>query len=167
MVTKERFSQGMTVQQYLEQMTTNKDRLLQALQEIKIKPEDRKAFERLQKPLKILVITEDWCSDALTAVPVLVKLAEGLSDVEIRVFLRDKNPDLMDQYLNQGQYRSIPVFAFFDREMNEITRFIERPVQVTEFIEKKLRELRQALRQEHQGEWRQAVVEEVRSLLKV
>ena len=167
MVTTERFQQGMTVQQYLDQMTTNKDRFLQALQEVKIKPEDRKAFERLPKPLKILVITEDWCSDALTAVPVLIKLAEGLSDVEIRVFLRDKNPDLMDQYLNQGQYRSIPVFAFFDREMNEITRFIERPVQVTEFIEKKLRELRQALRQEHQGEWRQAVVEEVRSLLKV
>ena len=167
MVTKERFQQGMTVQQYLDQMTTNKERLLQALQEIKIKPEDRKAFEQLPKPLKILVITEDWCSDALTAFPALVKLVEGLRDVEMRVFLRDKNPDLMDQYLNQGQYRSIPVFAFFNREMNEITRFIERPQQVTEFIEKKLRELRQALRQEHQGEWRQAVVEEVKSLLKV
>jgi hypothetical protein len=157
----------MTFPQYLDQMGTNKDTFMKFLSEIKIRPEDREALAKLGRKLKVMVITEDWCGDALYNVPVLAKLVEGNPNVEMRVFLRDKNPDLMDQYLNQGQYRSIPVFAFFDREMNEITRFIERPVQVTEFIEKKLRELRQALRQEHQGEWRQAVVEEVRSLLKV
>ena len=47
----------------------------------------------------------------------------------MRVFLRDKNPDLMDQYLNQGMFRSIPVFAFFDEDMNEVARFVERPPQ--------------------------------------
>jgi len=93
-------------------------------------------------------------------------LTEGVPGIEMRVFLRDKNPDLMDQYLNQGIYRSIPVFAFFDEQMNEVARFIERPPKVTEQIEAKMLAVRRALRAEQALEWRQTVVDEVRGLLK-
>ena len=127
MVTKERFAQGMTVQQYLDQMGTNKDTFVKFLGEIKVKPEDKKALDSLGKKLKCMIITEDWCGDALYNVPVLLKLIEGNPNIETRVFLRDKNPDLMDQYLNQGMFRSIPVFAFFDENMNEVARLLERP----------------------------------------
>ena len=80
--------------------------------------------------------------------------------------LRDKNPDLMDQYLNQGMFRSIPVFAFFDENMTEMARFIERPKEQTEEIEKKMLEVRRALRAERYLDWRGGVVREIRSLLK-
>jgi len=166
-ITKERFQQGMTFQQYLDQMGTNKEKFVQFLQEIKIRPEDREALKKLGgTKLNVLVITEDWCGDALYNIPVLAKLVEGLPNVEMRVFLRDQNPDLMDQYLNQGIYRSIPVFAFFDENMNEVARFIERPPKVTEAIDQKMLEVRRALRAQHLEEWRQAVVDEVRGLLK-
>src|SRR5256885_1466443 len=167
MLTKERFAQGMTFQQYLDQMGTNKEKFVQLLQEAKIKPEDRAALDKLGKKLKVLVITEDWCGDALYNFPVLAKLVEGHPGVELRVFLRDKNPDLMDQYLNQGLYRSIPVFAFFDESMNEIARFIERPPKLTEQLEKAMLKARKKLRAENLEAWRQEVVSEVRSLLKV
>lgn len=168
MVTRERFKQGMTFQQYLDQMGTNKEKFVEFLREIKIRPEDREALKRLGgKKLNVLVITEDWCGDALYNFPVLAKLVEGLPNVEMRVFLRDQNPDLMDQYLNQGIYRSIPVFAFFDENMKEVARFIERPPKVTEVIEQKMLEVRRALRAERKEEWRQAVVDEIRELLKV
>jgi hypothetical protein len=152
MITKERFAQGMTFQQYLDQMGTNKEKFVQLLQEVKIKSEDRAALDKLGKKLKILVLTE---------------LVEGHPGVELRVFLRDKNPDLMDQYLNQGLYRSIPVFAFFDESMKEVARFLERPPAQTEEIEKKMLEVRRALRAERYPEWREGVVKEIRSLLKV
>jgi len=167
MVTKERFAQGMTFQQYLDQMGTNKEKFVQFLGEIKIKPEDRAALDRLGTKLKILVLTEDWCGDALYNVPVLARMVEGNPNIELRVFLRDKNPDLTNQYLNQGIYRSIPVFAFFDEGMNELARFIERPPAQTEEIEKKMLEARRALRAERSLEWREGVVREIRSLLKV
>lgn len=166
MVTKERFQQGMTFQQYLDQMGTNKEKFVQFLQEIKVRPEDREAIKKLaEEKLNVLVITEDWCGDALYNVPVLAKLVEGLPNVEMRVFLRDQNRDLMDQYLNQGLYRSIPVVGFFDDNMKEVARFIERPPKVTEVIEQKMLEVRRTLRAEHLEEWRQAVVDEVRQLL--
>ena len=167
MLTKERFAQGMTVQQYLDQMGTNKETFMKFLSEIKIKPEDKAALATMGKKLKVVVITEDWCGDALYNVPVLFKLVEGNPDVELRVFLRDKNPDLMDQYLNKGMFRSIPVFAFFDENMNEVARLLERPPKVTEELEAKMLEVRKAMRAEKLEPWRQDVVNEIRGLLKV
>src|SRR5512132_2716354 len=157
MVTKERFAQGMTVQQYLDQMGTNKDTFVKFLGEIKVTPEDRKALESPGKKLKCMIITEDWCGDALYNVPVLAKLVEGNPNIETRVFLRDKNPDLMDQYLNQGMFRSIPVFAFFDENMNEVARLLERPAKITEQLEKKMLEVRRSMRAENLEQWRQDV----------
>ena len=44
MVTKQRFAQGMTFQQYLDQMTTNKDKFLEGLAAVHLTPEDRAVF---------------------------------------------------------------------------------------------------------------------------
>lgn len=167
MITKERFAQGMTVQQYLDQMGTNKDTFMKFLGEITIKPEDKKALDSLGKKLKCMIITEDWCGDALYNVPVLLKMIEGNPNIETRVFLRDKNPDLMDQYLNKGMFRSIPVFAFFDENMKEVARLLERPPKVTEELEAKMLEVRKAFRAEKIESWRQAIAGEIRTLLKV
>ena len=83
----------------------------------------------------------------------------------MRVFLRDQNPDLMDQYLNRGIFRSIPVFVFFDDHMTEIARFIERPPKITEYMEQKQLELRRQLRAQHGAEWQRAAAEEIRTIL--
>jgi Thioredoxin len=71
----------------------------------------------------------------------------------------------MDQYLNRGLFRSIPVFVFFDRDMNEVARFIERPPKITEYMEQKQLELRRQLRAEHTAEWQQSAAEEIRTIL--
>ena len=166
MVTKEQFKQGMTIEQYLAQMGTNKEKFVELLNTIKIDPADKGALDKYGKKLNVLVITEDWCGDALYNVPVLAKMVEGNPNIEMRIFLRDKNKELMDQYLNQGMFRSIPVFAFFDESMAEVARLLERPPKVTEELEAKMLEVRKALRAEKLDTWREAVVGEVRTLLK-
>lgn len=129
-MTSERFAQGMTFPEYLAQMRTNRERFEKRLADTEINPDDRAALRG--RRLKILVITEDWCGDALVGFPGLAKLVEGEPDVEMRVFLRDPNPDVMDQYLKRGLYRTIPVFVLFDERMNELARFMERQDVVTE-----------------------------------
>ena len=126
MVTRERFAAGMTPQQYLDQMQMNRERFLAALHATSISDGDAQVFDRFAGTRRILVITEDWCGAAIAALPFVLKLAERAPSIETRIFLRDENPDLMDQYLKDGKYRSIPVFAFFDEHMNELARFIER-----------------------------------------
>ena len=56
-------------------------------------------------------------------------MVEGLPNVEMRVFLRDQNPDLMDQYLNRGIFKSIPVFVFFDGDMKEVAPLHRAPAE--------------------------------------
>jgi len=120
----------MTFAAYLAQMRSNKERFEQRMAATDLTPADREAIRR--RKLKILVITEDWCGDALVGFPGLARLVEGEPDVEMRVFLRDANPDVMDQYLKRGLYRTIPVFVFFDEHLTELARFMERQDVVTE-----------------------------------
>lgn len=130
MVTAERFAQGLPIQEYVAQMQTNQDAFTRLLAEAPVRPEDREALRALGRKIKILVITEDWCPDSLRTIPAVARLVDGLPEVEMRVFLRDDNPDVMDQYLKRGQFRAIPVFAVFDEEMNEVGRMIEAKMNV-------------------------------------
>jgi hypothetical protein len=130
MVTAERFAQGLPIQEYVAQMQTNQDAFTRLLTEAPVRPEDREALRALGRKIKILVITEDWCPDSLRTIPAVARLVDGLPEVEMRVFLRDDNPDVMDQYLKRGQFRAIPVFAVFDEEMNEVGRMIEAKMNV-------------------------------------
>lgn len=125
-VTKERFGQGMTVAEYIAQMSMNKARLLAALDSTALAPRDAQVLERFAATRRILVITEDWCGAAIASLPFVIKLAETVPTIETRIFLRDENADLMDQFLKDGRYRSIPVFVFLDEDMQELARFIER-----------------------------------------
>ena len=125
MVTKERFEQGLTLQQYVDHMSVNRERFVEALDELTIGHADAQILERLGGTRRVLVISEDWCGTCLAHVPFVAKLVEDHANIEMRLFPRDANLDLMDQYLKKGRYRSIPVFAFFDEHMNELARFLE------------------------------------------
>ncbi len=140
-VTRERFEQGMTYDEYKAQMTRNRERLEENERTVELSINDIEFFAGLPEPLNVLVITEDWCGDAIANVPILGRLAAESGKLNLRIFLRDQNPDLMDQYLNQGIHRSIPVFAFFDQQFRPIGHWIERPAVITEMQEKMMANL--------------------------
>lgn len=130
-ITRERFDRGMTLEQYKDQMTQNRETFAANEAAAVVRPEDVAFFNGLSEAINTLIITEDWCGDALANVPVLAKLAERTGKLNLRLFLRDQNLDLADQYLKEGKFRSVPVFVFFDQEMRELGHFIERPAQAT------------------------------------
>ncbi len=142
-VTRERFEQGMTYEEYKAQMTRSRDRLEANEQNLQLSQEDLAPFTGLSQPLNVLVLAEDWCGDVIANLPILGRLAQESGKLNLRVFLRDQNLDIMDQYLNQGAHRSIPVFVFFDEDFNEIGRFTERPDSVTELRATKRQEIYQ------------------------
>src|SRR5579871_3020739 len=131
-VTRERFAQGLTYDAFKAQMTRNQDRFAANERRVELDDADLAAFRQVRAPLHVLVLAEDWCGDVIDNLPVLGRLAAESGTLDLRIFLRDQNLDLMDQYLNQGQFRSIPVFVFLDERFDELGRFIERPASVTE-----------------------------------
>ena len=84
--------------------------------------------ERLRKVgggMRLLVLSEDWCSDCFSAVPLVARLAEA-AGVDLRVLARDANPDLMDAYLSSGT-RSIPVVMVLDDDFRVRSWWGPRP----------------------------------------
>jgi len=75
---------------------------------------------------KLLVIAEDWCGDASSTIPVLAKLADTVPGLELRIILRDRNPEVMDRYLTNGS-RSIPIVIALDDAFGELGHWGPRP----------------------------------------
>jgi Thioredoxin len=140
-VSRDRFEQGLTYQQYKEQMTRNREQFDKNETQFQPAPTDVEALRGLPQPLNVAVMAEDWCGDVIANLPVLGKLAQTSGKLNLRVFLRDQNLDIMDQYLKEGKFRSIPVFAFFDQDFNPVGQFIERPASVTELRARKRSEI--------------------------
>ena len=140
-VTKERFEQGMTYADYKAHMTRNRERLEANEQAVEFDAANLAFFQQLPQPLNVLVLAEDWCGDVIAYLPVLGRLADESGKLTLRIFPRDQHLDLMALYLNQGKFQSIPVFAFFDQDFNEIGHWIERPARVSE----KMAQMRQDL----------------------
>lgn len=132
-ISLEQFAEGLTYDAYKAQMTRNQERFAANEQQVVLDPAAVAAARGLRQPLNVLVLAEDWCGDVIDNLPILGSLAAAAGGkLDVRVFLRDQRLDLMDQYLKGGEFRSIPVFVFFDQGFNELGRLIERPDSVTE-----------------------------------
>lgn len=90
-------------------------------------------FEALGVPIRLIVITEDWCGDASNTVPVFARLSEAIPTLELRIVKRDESPDLMDRYLTNGS-KSIPIVIALDGEFEPISSWGPRPVELQEFV---------------------------------
>jgi len=134
-ITRDRFQQGKTFQQYLESGIRNRDLFEQNYQGTTITPEQGSALKELAArpngPRQVVVIGEDWCPDVYRGAGVAQRIAEALG-AEFRFFERDQNKDLIRPYLKGGEFESIPVFVFFDGDHNELGHFIERPAKAND-----------------------------------
>lgn len=82
---------------------------------------------------RLLVIAEDWCGDAVNTVPILAKLADATPGLELRIILRDPNPEVMDRYLTNGS-RSIPIVIALDEEFRELGHWGPRPIELQRWV---------------------------------
>jgi hypothetical protein len=122
------FATGMTMDDYLAQMVQNREQFEANIADAPVTSADIARFSALPEPLKVLVITEDWCGDSLAHLPVLFRLARETGDrLTIRVFKRDEHRDLANQYPMPGGRVAIPIVIFHDGAMHEVGRFLERP----------------------------------------
>ena len=140
-VTRERFDQGLTYEQWKAQMTRNRERHDANEQGLPLSEADLAPFKNLPKKVNVLMLAEDWCGDVIANTPIVGRIASEVDTLNLKVFLRDQNEDLMNQFLKDGKYKSIPAVVFFDDDFNELGRWIERPESVTKLREEK----RQAL----------------------
>jgi Thioredoxin len=129
-VTPARFERGLSYSDFLASAKINHDKFADNFNNPVLTEEDllffRRAGEFPDGPRKLLAIAEAWCGDVYRELPTAVRIAEA-AGMDLRIFLRDENPDIMDEFLsNDGKSRAIPVFVFYTSEMKYIAHFTER-----------------------------------------
>ena len=124
-LSQEKFDQGMTVQEYIDQIKVNKQPFLDVYRAVDVPPEVSSLFDGLAKPVRLAVFTADWCGDAVTTTPAIFRLAEASGNISVKVFNRDDELALTDSFLPENRAGTVPVFVVFDGGMQEIARFVE------------------------------------------
>ena len=87
----------------------------------------------LRTPLRLLVLLEDWCGDAMYTVPFAQRIVEQNAALAMRVLPRDMHDDLMETHRTRGS-RSIPVIAVFDDSGAERAWWGPRPSPLQEWV---------------------------------
>jgi hypothetical protein len=179
-VTAQRFAAGLTYQEYRERIQRNQAKFDYNYDETRLTDDDARAFRELASrpdgPARVLALGEDWCPDVFRGLPVMARIAEA-AGMELRVFSRDQNIDIMNEFLHQGKHQSIPVFVFYTRNQRYLAHWTERPTLANEqmhlvnaiFQGKTAEEALPEYDRFQQGEvwanWRQETVREIRGLL--
>ena len=140
-VSRERFESGLTFEQWKAQMTRNRERHDANESGLPLTEADLAPFKNLPRKVNVMMLAEDWCGDVIANTPIVGRIASEVDTLNLKVFLRDQNEDLMNQYLKEGKYKSIPAVVFYDDDFNELGIWHERPASVTKLRE----EQRQAL----------------------
>ena len=102
---------------------------------VKIDSETADRISGIQRAMTLLVLTESWCGDAAPTLPVMHKIAEGNAKLDLKIVLRDENPDLMDRFLTKGAM-SIPKLILIDTATGDILGdWGPRPGEATKLVE--------------------------------
>ena len=124
-LSAEKFSQGMTTDQYIDIIKVNKDPFRQIHDGVAIPDNVLDYFNGLEQPVNLAVFTSDWCGDAMSTTPAILRLADASDNIRLSVFNRDDELELTNSFLPEHRAGTVPVFVVFDGEMGEIARFIE------------------------------------------
>ena len=147
-VTPERFNQGFNYPDYIDQIKVNKGRFEGCYNGLQLKSDVSASFKELASrpngPAKMLVLGEDWCGDVVRGLPVLARIAEA-AGMEMSVFPRDLNHDIMNEFLKNGQWMSIPCAVFYTKDHQYICHWIERPA----LADREMEEIEEAIRVEN------------------
>jgi hypothetical protein len=141
-ISRERFETGQTYDDYRREAQEHQ-RLWDGVYDHIDVPEDAR-LRLLDLPARrhALVLAEHWCGDAASLVPILAKLADAAPEMlELRVFERDANLDIMDEHLSHGG-RSIPVAIVFDENMKVLGWWGPRPGPAQAIFREKIREFK-------------------------
>jgi thiol-disulfide isomerase/thioredoxin len=187
-VTPERLAQGISYKEWMQQIDRNQDKFEDNYAGIQINADDAAAIKATMSkpggPKTVMAIGEPWCPDVFRGMPVIAKLCEE-TGLDLKIFFRDQNLDIMNEFLYKGEFQSIPTLVFYDKDLNNLGVWHERAQkardempQLSEITGKmRNQELSEEERQKYMeqyaefqkgpvwGGWRDAEVREIRELL--
>jgi thioredoxin family protein len=137
MITRSRFYEGETFAEFLTRPIKSKEMWVALAHRVTIPIEISARVEALHGQWHLLVLSEDWCGDSINIVPIIAKLTESVSNMDMRILARDENLDIMDAHLTGGKSRSIPIVILLNPKFEECGWWGPRPRELQKWVVEK------------------------------
>ena len=111
---------------YLESVEQKRDLWLANKRRAKVGEAEAARLAALPGARRVLVLTEDWCGDAIRSVPSIATALASAPDVEVRFLPIDSFPDAVDGFLTHGG-RAIPIVLVYDEQGTLLGAWGPRP----------------------------------------
>lgn len=109
-------------------------RMNRALKTFKVDEDQLNTLKSKNFTGKILLISEPWCGDASATVPTVSEFFKA-GNVETKIFLRDSDPSLINQFLTNGT-QSIPKVLILNDDFSVKNVWGPRPAYGLELLKK-------------------------------
>ena len=136
MITKARYCDGETFTEFLIRPIKDHELWVALYKRVAIPIEISARVEALGGHWHLLVLSEDWCGDSVNIVPIIAKLTESVSNMDMRILARDENLDIMDAHLT-GTSRSIPIVILLNQKYQECGWWGPRPRELQKWVVEK------------------------------
>ena len=132
-VTPERFAKGSSWADWMAQIDRNQDKFAENYEGFEPDPSEIAAIKGLVQrgASRCLALGEPWCPDVFRGFPVIAKVAEQ-TGMDLKIFFRDQNLDIMNEFLNRGEFQSIPTLVFYTQDHRYLGHWIERAKKVAD-----------------------------------
>jgi len=127
-VTPERLAQGISYKEWAETIDRNQEKFEDNYKGTN--PDAGEIAKMKAAAAKLggvtcMAVGEAWCPDVVRGMPAAAKMCEA-AGIPLKIFFRDQNLDIMNEFLYKGEFQSIPTLVFYDNDMNVLGVFHER-----------------------------------------
>lgn len=142
-----------------------KDKTLEVFNQINFDEEYIDKIKSIQKKINVLICAEMWCPDCMINVPVVEKMRQYNSNINISIVGKEGNEEYFKKY-TQGESVKIPTFVLYDEDFKELGSFVEHPKILKKIIADNNQANRiVAMRKYRKGEYAQETLKDILEIL--
>ena len=144
------YAKGITFAEFLEKARARRDEWRAHYNDAAVTPDLITRMRALPEKRRLLVVTEDWCSDSANTVPYIARLVDGAPErLEIRLINSQLGKTLMEAHRTPDGRAATPTVVVLGADGRVIGVWTERPSSVqTWFLEKQNTTMQKALHDE-------------------
>ncbi|MCC6180683.1 MAG: thioredoxin family protein [Bacteroidia bacterium] len=106
---------GEQIEEKIKATLINVQRIKRLDKQIEINSDLKTKIKEISEKQVWVILVESWCGDAAQCLPVIAKIVEINTNIDLKIILRDENLSIMDQFLTNGS-RSIPKLILIENE---------------------------------------------------
>lgn len=100
---------------------------------VKLNQELINSVKNVKDKYYLVCLSEAWCGDAAQILPIIDKVCQLNTNIELKILLRDENPDIISDNLSNGS-KSIPKLILLDKELNKLKNWGPRTKKLSNFV---------------------------------